>query len=156
MFVLVAVVAFGIWNDRDLGLRTYFTVRDHREVLDGCNDKDRCITVYVAPWCPVCKSSQSTMRLMHNYFETKRTDIGLNVVIGADKPENNAKERDLLSPLSAVTDDSGEIMRANAVSAFPTWIVRDRTGKEIFRKSSGLRIQTEDQVPILLGMLAVK
>jgi thiol-disulfide isomerase/thioredoxin len=149
----IALVLAGLFADRDVLI--YFKTRGHHETLAGCTGKSRCITVYVAPWCPVCRQSIPTMRLIDSYLAKNKPDVGINVVVGADRPEKIEEEAKELASLNALADISGEVMRANAVSVYPTWLVRDQAGKEIFRKASGIQIQSEDQVPIILSMLTL-
>lgn len=120
------------------------------EILNACKIKKHCITAFVAPWCPVCKSSVSSLRLIDDYLLKYRKDVGLNIVVGAAAPDSNDKEVSQLQPLKAVADNTGEIMKSEHIQAFPTWIVRDKMGHEIFRKAGGIQIAQQSEVEMLL------
>lgn len=47
--------------------------------------KARCLTVYVAPWCPACRSSTAIIRELQAHLAT--VDVPVRVVVGADVPE---------------------------------------------------------------------
>ena len=123
------------------------------EILNACKMKTHCITAFVAPWCPVCKSSVSSFRLVEAYLKKYRKDVGLNIIVGAASAADNNKEAEHLQPLKVVADNDGEIMKAERIEAFPTWVVRDKAGREIFRKAGGLQIAQESQVEMLLREL---
>ncbi|MES2854947.1 MAG: hypothetical protein V4692_03735 [Bdellovibrionota bacterium] len=153
--IVVLALAFGIYSERH-NLKSKLGMQSQAEVFDGCKDKERCITAYVAPWCPVCKDNHPTFRLLDSYLAKRMPNVGFNLVIGAAKPEENAKEKEILAPLNSVIDDSGDIMKANAIEGFPTWIVRDREGKEIYRTAGGIRLAQEEEVGELLRLLKVQ
>lgn len=131
-------VQAGIGNKADFG------------IPNSCTGKKYCITVFVAPWCPACKSSQESFRSIAQYLPQNRPDVGFGVVIGAGSPEENHSEKDVLAQLDVQTDDSGSILKKRNITSFPTWLINDPTGKEIFRESAGLNVNPS-QVPQLFS-----
>ncbi len=123
-------------------------------ILGECKAKKTCITAYVAPWCGVCKASIPSFRLLNAFINEHRPDVGFNIVVGAGRnPNDNTNEASNLSPLKAVADDSGELMQASRIAAFPTWIVREQSGREIYRQAGGLQIAKAEQAELLLREL---
>ena len=72
-------------------------------------------------------------------------------VVGAGASSENDEEKQILSPIETVADNSGRIMKSRKISAFPTWIINDSTGKEIFRQAGSPQLSSDDQVPLLFS-----
>ncbi len=119
-------------------------------VPGSCKDKKYCVTVFVAPWCPACKTSHSTFFVLAEYLLKNRSDVGFGVVIGAGSAAENNAEKEVLSKLDVQIDDTGVVFKNRRVSGYPTWVVNDYSGKEILRKAGGLRVNAE-QMPQLLA-----
>lgn len=119
-------------------------------IPNNCMDKKYCITVFVAPWCLACKSSEATFRMLNEYISKNRTEIGFGLVMGAGSAEQNEAEKTVLAPLEVTLDNSGEIFKNRGIKAFPTWIVNDKTGREKFNKAGGLNVTDMSQIPQLL------
>lgn len=45
--------------------------------------KSRCLTVYVAPWCPACRSATAAIQALQGYLPSR--GIPVRVVVGADE-----------------------------------------------------------------------
>ncbi len=119
-------------------------------IPNNCMGKKYCITVFVAPWCPACKSSEATFRMLNEYISQNRAEIGFGLVMGAGTAEQNEAEKTVLAPLEVTLDNSGEIFRNRGIKAFPTWIVNDKSGHEKFNKAGGLNVTDISQIPQLL------
>ncbi len=117
----------------------------------NCMGKKYCITVFVAPWCPACKASEATFRMLNDYIQKNRSEVGFGLVMGAGTPVQNKAEKDLLVPLEVTLDDSGEIFKNRRITAYPTWIVTDKTGRETFNRAGGLSVNDITQIPQLLS-----
>lgn len=120
-------------------------------IPNNCMGKKYCITVFVAPWCPACKASEATFRMLNDYIRKNRTEIGFGLVMGAGSSEENLAEKQVLTPLEVTLDDSGEIFKNRGITAFPTWIVTDKTGREKYNKAGGLVVPDITHVPMLLS-----
>jgi len=119
----------------------------------NCVGKKFCITVFIAPWCPVCHSCEPTFRGLYKYLPKNRPDVGFGLVIGSDRPEKNAKKQKELEPIESYTDDSGSIMNTRHISAFPTWVVTSDSGEELSRQTGGLVVNAESQIPQALDVI---
>ena len=117
----------------------------------NCMGKKYCITVFVAPWCPACKASEATFRMLNDYVRKNRSEIGFGLVMGAGSAEQNLAEQAVLSPLEVTLDNSGEIFKNRSITAYPTWIVTDKSGREKFNKAGGLIVPDITQIPMLLS-----
>lgn len=115
-----------------------------------CKDKSKCITVYIAPWCGVCRNSEPTFWALQKYLEKNHPELGFGVVIGADSAENHAKKKSDLLGLAPIVDDSGEIIKFQRINSFPTWIITDEKGKEIFREAGGFAMTTDEQLSYVM------
>ena len=120
-------------------------------IPNNCMGKKYCITVFVAPWCPACKESEATFRMLNDYIRKNRSEIGFGLVMGAGSAEQNLTEKAVLAPLEVTLDDSGEIFKNRGITAYPTWIVTDKTGREKFNKPGGLKVSDITQIPMLLA-----
>lgn len=120
-------------------------------IPNNCMGKKYCITVFVAPWCPACKASEATFRMLNDYIRKNRSEIGFGLVMGAGSAEQNLAEKAVLTPLEVTLDDSGEIFKNRGITAYPTWIVTDKTGREKFNKAGGLSVADITQIPMLLA-----
>lgn len=118
-------------------------------VPENCNSKKYCITVYVAPWCPACKATQSAFFAIQKYIPEHRKDVGFGVVVGAASKGENEAEVNELKPVEAYADNSGQIMKNRNIKSFPTWIINDQSGQEIFRQPGGFQITDEGQVALI-------
>ena len=68
-------------------------------IPNNCMGKKYCITVFVAPWCPACKASEATFRMLNDYIRKNRSEIGFGLVMGAGSAEQNLTEKEVLAPL---------------------------------------------------------
>lgn len=149
--LITAAIAYGVYHHR---VHTHVQPQANQQAAAACEGKAQCITVYVAPWCPACKMSEPTFRMFHSYLGKNHPDIGFKIIIGGGKPSQNAEHQIALRPMATLTDDSGEIMQNLKVSGFPTWIVTDSSGKELFRNAGGLQLSQEEQVELFLKQYA--
>ena len=116
----------------------------------SCEKKRLCITVYIAPWCGVCQASEPTFHAFQLLLPKLRPDVGFGLVIGNASPTQNLKMKEDLDPIDSFADDSGSLMRTQKINAFPTWVIRDQAGNEVFRKAGGFQVVSESQIEDLL------
>jgi thiol-disulfide isomerase/thioredoxin len=116
----------------------------------ACAGKKICVTVYIAPWCGVCRSTEPSFFAVNKFLPRLRPDSAFGVVIGAASIPENAQLKKHLAGLDAYTDDSGAVMRARGVNQFPTWIVTDGDGNEIHRAAGGFYASTAEEVSEIL------
>lgn len=58
--------------------------------VDECLNRDACIVVYLAPWCPHCHDAIGVIHALREKTRTS-TRLGLRVVVGADTEANLEK-----------------------------------------------------------------
>jgi hypothetical protein len=115
-------------------------------IPQSCAGKKFCITAFIAPWCGVCNHSIPAFRSINKYVSKNRTDIGFGLVIGAGEPGENQSKKKELSDIESYVDQSGAVMDKRNIKAFPTWVVVNDSGKEIFRKAAGINLPDENSV----------
>ncbi len=152
--LITAAAAYGVYHRVYSRAHPHAQTQANMRAAAACEGKSQCITVYVAPWCPACKMSEPTFQMFHSYLGKNHPDIGFKIIIGGGKPAQNAEHQIALRPIAALTNDSGEIMQNLKVSAYPTWIVTDSSGNELFRNAGGLQLSKEEQVELFLKQYA--
>lgn len=116
-----------------------------RTVKDPCFGMERCVLVYVAPWCPACHQSIDFLNDVAS--RVKRTGkIGMKVIIGMDTHDKNA-EMSKLFTTQTFLDDDGKFRAALGVSSVPTAWVADGNGKILREIPAALGgTGTDDQI----------
>jgi thiol-disulfide isomerase/thioredoxin len=90
---------------------------------DPCAGRERCVFVYMAPWCPACKQTMPIVNQLREAWK-EQDHPGLMVVIGngkTDQLESMAKQ--VGAPV--YLDKEDKFMRATGVRHFPYFIVVD-------------------------------
>lgn len=94
---------------------------------DPCAGKQRCVLVFLAPWCPACKISLGTVRgLMTRFADSDR--VGIKPVIGNGRNPSSMEEMAAQIGPGTFLDPAGRIMTAAGVSSVPHWFVLDDQG----------------------------
>jgi len=92
-WVGLAALALWLWQGRSapmpIDALEYFDARApastvHTPVRAGC-DRGRCLTIYLAPWCSVCRQSHQAVLALAEAMRTR--GIPTSVVLGMDTPE---------------------------------------------------------------------
>ena len=98
---------------------------------DPCYGKEKCIVVYVAPWCPACEASADTIREMSRRWNGSNRDSnrGIKVMVGADSVAK-CRQKAAAFGTFAMVDENGDFARQHSVNSYPSWIVFDRNGVE--------------------------
>lgn len=97
--------------------------------------KERCIVVYMAPWCPVCEASIPFLQALVKHLAGD-TSTGLAITLGNDELENLIASAKKIGS-SVRLDVNDEFLQAAAVSSFPTWILLDKEQRVLNRFSGG-------------------
>ena len=96
---------------------------------DPCEGKEYCLTVYLTPWCPACKSSVTFINELREYF-SDNNQFALQVIVGADGEANLEQMAKQIGKLVYIDADA-KFRRATGVHAYPTWLLTDKNRKII-------------------------
>ncbi len=97
--------------------------------------EDKCLTVYVAPWCPACKSLRPTIIDMAKTLKTEGVEV--KVIVGQDSQK--ATEKYATSyPFPVLLDPKGEFFSLTNQRGVPFFMVSDRKGNIIKKMSGGI------------------
>jgi hypothetical protein len=112
--------------------------------LARCRTKDRCVFVYLTPWCPHCVGSAplvSALRLRAQ--QTGKTAV--IAIVGGDTPE---KVRAMGQRIGSETllDYDQTFHRAMGVGGVPAWWVTDNQGKVLHGLSGGIGAADDNTV----------
>ena len=99
--------------------------------IDPCSGKQRCVLVYVAPWCPACKVAIGFIKQLREYL-SRANKVGLQVVVGLDKEESL---RNMAESIGGVVyiDREGRMKRAAGIGGIPSWVVWNWERKVVAR-----------------------
>jgi hypothetical protein len=93
---------------------------------DECAGKERCLVVYLAPWCPQCrKSGPLVNEFRMRAFRSRST--GFKVVLGQDEPGKLVKYASKVGG-AVHYDDDGYFYDDIGASGVPAWISLDAEG----------------------------
>jgi len=157
IFVGAVILAAGayhgasLWNAKNQQEMSIASEADAKKLESAgvplnCKDKEKCIVVYIAPWCGVCVSSEPTFHAFHKYLPKLRPQIGFGLIVAAGSPNENAAKKNELLPIETYVDDSRNLLRARNIDRFPTWVVVDPQGNELSRMSGGFQVTAESSV----------
>lgn len=111
-------------------------------VTDYCLLKQRCLVVYLAPWCPACKASIGLIRATQHFAESN-PKIGVQLIVGMDSNNKLQKFAEELGG-STFVDSSNRIQDSVSVGGVPSWFVLDKD-RNILNRGSGLPAGIERQ-----------
>ena len=95
---------------------------------DYCALKDRCLAVYVAPWCPACNSIAPLLKKSLAASRTKK-EFGMKIFVGQERqPGHNDRVAAEFGPGTFV-DADGTVLAKLGVSYFPSFFVLDKQGE---------------------------
>lgn len=107
---------------------------EERVQVGGPCAGDKCLVVYVAPWCPAC--SALTPMINDLVKDLNREGVKATVIIGKDsmsKVIDYSKKYDT----SVLEDANGSYYNQIGVRGVPYFVVINRSGKRISEKSGG-------------------
>ncbi|MCJ8313373.1 MAG: TlpA family protein disulfide reductase [Saccharospirillaceae bacterium] len=87
---------------------------------------DKCLIIYVAPWCPICHKITPTIIALVN--EMKAEGIQVDVVVGKDKP-NAVLEYAEHFPFPVALDANGRYFYAADIEAVPYFVAINYDGE---------------------------
>ena len=129
---IVGIVAFFILGKNPDMPRETLEVHNQDEFsnvsgnLGGRCATKKCLTVYVAPWCPACKKLKPTIISMKNQLEIEGLEV--KVVVGNDSPDAIKKYASDY-PFATLLDTDGKFFKKSEQRGVPFFLVSDKKGK---------------------------
>lgn len=103
---------------------------------DQCEGKERCIMVFVAPWCPACKQSIGTIKGMLARCAGS-SEVGVKAIIGSGRSPQSMEDMAAQIGRGVFLDPGGQVMAAAGERSVPHWIVLDQDGM-LIKKQAGV------------------
>lgn len=109
---------------------------------------EKCLTVYVAPWCGYCRASTPAVIALREHLRAR--DITTRVVVGLDQ---EARLRDYAAAFGpeTVIDAAGAVSLQGGV---PHFYISDRSGR-LLRETAGLPQEAISNVEELASYLGL-
>lgn len=104
--------------------------------VDGACESDKCLVVYVAPWCPACKSLTPMIEELSN--QLKKEGIQASIVIGKDSMDNVLEYSKHFNQ-EVLIDSSGRYFNEISAKGVPYFAVTNQSGKRVEEMSGGYR-----------------
>lgn len=119
-----------------------------------CPGNNPCVTVYLAPWCPACKSAAKSLPEMRNYI-TNNSDLDFVVISGSSsKKALEDYSRNLGVP--SLYDPSGKIYDEASLKGVPSVLAINHTGKVLGKTYFAQGDDIQFNVEVMLKNLGLK
>jgi hypothetical protein len=92
---------------------------------------EKCLTVYVAPWCGYCRASTGAVKALKEYLRER--NVSTRIVVGLDKEANLRDYAREFGP-ETVLDAGGAVAVQGGV---PHFYISDRSGR-VLRELAGV------------------
>jgi thiol-disulfide isomerase/thioredoxin len=109
----------------DIALESNIDIENYSS--DPCKEKERCLAVYLASWCPACKSAVPIIKEIRK-FALDSEEVGMKIILGRDEPENLEDLADEIEG-EVFFDEDDRFFSAMRARAIPHWWVWDKNGK---------------------------
>ncbi len=129
----LCLVLVGYWMNRPKDMPVGFLDRyegerriDKASMVGGVCSTDRCLTIYVAPWCPYCTQLTPVIDQMARDLQSEGVSVAL--IVGSDslgKVKAYAKKYSV----PVYEDANGDYYRSIGVTAVPYFAVTNASGK---------------------------
>lgn len=104
------------------------------ETVGGRCYEKKCLTVYVAPWCPACKGLKPTIVALREALVDEGVDV--KVVVGNDSPKNTTAYAKTY-PFPVYLDANSSFYNKAGIRGVPNFIVTNREGGIINKLAGG-------------------
>lgn len=94
-----------------------------------CEGRDFCVSVYMAPWCPHCKTAMPQVQKLLAASQ-RPGQAGVNVVIGMGEPAQNEAMANAIAKNVTVDNDT-KIAKRLKIQGVPSFLVLDKEGTVI-------------------------
>ncbi|MBT3586823.1 MAG: redoxin family protein [Halobacteriovoraceae bacterium] len=100
-----------------------------------CRDKEKCLIVYITPWCSACKTFEKyILPSLPESLDLYSKNAGMSIIIGKDNPGKiNFMGSRIQLPF--ISDADGKFYRALGTSAVPSFFVVNSSGKIIKQRT---------------------
>ena len=150
-FVLVLVGVYFFWKNRPLAkfpitaiqnLKVVGADRELASISDNCIGKEKCIVMYLAPWCHYSQILRNQLpEFRSRLLKTKKA--GLMVIVGTGKTDlENEAFAQTTGGVAFVDNDKTFHTKLKPVS-YPDYFVVDKNLKLMARDSSGRSLVNE-------------
>lgn len=95
---------------------------------DSCEGTERCLAVYLAPWCPACKSAGPLVAKLRTLAQ-EQPDVGMMVIVGREEDEAKLESYAESIGGEVFLDYDQEFHRQMGDSGVPHWYVWDQNRK---------------------------
>lgn len=144
MIIVCAIIAaIGFWTSEPSTLPTaYLDVYEngrHSEsgaMIGGKCISGKCLTVYVAPWCPACKGLTPTINKLANELEAE--GISTQIIVGYDKLAK-VKAYSKRYTLPIYEDANASFYQSADISGVPYFAITDVKGDIVNDMSGGYK-----------------
>ncbi len=133
-FAVIGMIAFFILGGNPDMPRETLKVHNQDEFssvsgkLGGRCGSKKCITIYVAPWCPACQKLKPTIISLKNQLEKEGMEV--KVIVGKDSQKETEKYASDY-PFPTLLDADGKFFRKTKQSGVPFFLVSNNKGKII-------------------------
>lgn len=157
-FVLIGVLA--LWWMRGARLPDFITNRtlDRKFIAkvsknDSCAGKTSCLLVYVAPWCPACKSLDPILKML---VKSSGGESGVKIVVGQGHASGDNEKLAETYGANGVVDADNSYHDKLKVRYYPTIFQFDAKGNVLKKDNDALQwaamnILTDDDRKTLSG-----
>jgi thiol-disulfide isomerase/thioredoxin len=94
---------------------------------DPCARAEKCLGVYLAPWCPQCQRSGPLLAELRERAARSGGRVGVKVIVGRDEREVLERYAEQLGG-PVFFDDDGAFLRQIGGGGVPAWISWDASG----------------------------
>jgi thiol-disulfide isomerase/thioredoxin len=102
--------------------------------LGGRCATKKCLTIYVAPWCPACKQLKPTIISLKNQLEIEGMEV--KVIVGNDSQKATEKYASDY-PFATLLDANGKFFKKTKMKGVPFFLVSNSKGKVISEMTGG-------------------
>ncbi len=122
--VLVAAAGYGFFILAQGEPLPALALNSNFKAADECLDVERCIYVYVSPWCPSCQRSVELIKELRSYSHGSEGKVGMKIIVGRDSRVNMERFYKKIGG-RVYLDPDGEFYDTIGAPGVPTWMVLD-------------------------------
>ena len=111
--------------------------------VDSCKGKQRCVAIYMAPWCSACRASIPLVNRMQEKLSGK-DKVGMKVIIGRDRKDKIIDYGKSVGG-EVYYDFADKFGYKHKIKSVPTWMLldgEDRTLMQFSGSPSGASADT--------------